>query len=77
MEDEILVALFVVDFDVGEVGVHAECEVGGKRPRRGCPSKERCLAIIHEGERDGNYWLAYKREGSSMHARGDTHRQDH
>lgn len=27
VEDEILVALFVVDFDVGEVGMHAKCKI--------------------------------------------------
>ena len=48
----ILVALLVVYFDITEVWMHAEPEIGGKCPRRRRPGQKRRLWIIHKWERD-------------------------
>ena len=39
-EDEVLAFLEIVDFDVGEVGVDTECQVGSKGVWCGCPCEE-------------------------------------
>ena len=39
-EDEVLSFLEIVDFDVGEVGVDTECQVGSKGVWCGCPCEE-------------------------------------
>jgi hypothetical protein len=51
----ILVALLVVYFNIIVVRMHAECEIGGKCPRRRRPGQKRCLWVIHKWERDSHY----------------------
>lgn len=54
-QDEVLVALEVVDLDVGEVGVDTQAQVGGEGPRRGRPCKEGGRGVVDEGERNGDW----------------------
>ena len=54
-EDKVLVAVEVVDLDVGEVGVHAQAEVGGQRPGGGGPREEGGGGVGLEGEGDRYY----------------------
>lgn len=54
VDDEVLIALGVVNFNVGEIGVHAKGKVGGEGPGSGCPRKKRGFGVIDqwEGNRD-------------------------
>ena len=48
MQDKILVAILIVDFDVVEIGMNAQGEVGREGPRRGGPGQERGIGIIDQ-----------------------------
>lgn len=54
VKDEVLLALDVVDLDVGEVGVDTEAEVRGEGPGRGRPGEERGRRVVDEGKGDGD-----------------------
>ena len=54
-KDEVGVSLEVVDFDVSEVGVDTQSQVGGQGPRRGSPGEEGGGRVVDERERDGNW----------------------
>lgn len=45
-EYEVLVVLFVIDLEVGEVRVDTKREVGGKCPWRSRPGKQRSFCIV-------------------------------
>jgi hypothetical protein len=53
-EDELAVALGVVDLNVGELGVNAKSEVGRKSPRGGGPGEEGNGGVLDEREGDGD-----------------------
>ena len=55
MEDEILVVVFIVDFDVGKVGVNAESKVRWKRPRCSRPGEKGGLGIVNKWEGNSDY----------------------
>lgn len=40
VDDEVLIPLLIVNFDIRVVGVHAEGEVRWERPRRRCPRQK-------------------------------------
>lgn len=56
MEDEVLVVLFVVYFDVGEVGMNTESKVGRERPRGRRPCEEGGFRIVNERECNSDYF---------------------
>ena len=47
IQDEVLVTLLVVDFDIGEVRVYAEGEVGREGPWCGRPGKKGGGAVVY------------------------------
>jgi len=54
VDDEVLISLDVVNFEVGEVGVNADGQVGRKGPRSGGPGEEGGGGVVDEGEGDGD-----------------------
>lgn len=57
MEDEVLVLLLIVDFDVDEIRVNTKSKIGGQCPRCSRPCEERSLGIIYQGKRNSDYVL--------------------
>ncbi len=55
MKDEVLVVLFVVYFDVGEVGMNTASKVGRERPRGRRPGQEGGFRIVNERECNSDY----------------------
>ena len=47
IQDEVLITLLVVDFDIGEVRVYAEGEVGREGPWCGRPGKKGGGAVVY------------------------------
>jgi hypothetical protein len=45
----VLAGGLVEDFDVLEVGMRAEADVGGQRPRRGCPAQGESRLVFTAG----------------------------
>lgn len=53
-DDEVTVALGVVNLDVGELGVNAKSEVGGEGPGGGGPREEGGGGVVEKGKGDGD-----------------------
>lgn len=54
MDDEVLVPLLIMDFDIGEVGVDTESQIRRQCPWCGRPSKERGFRIVDKRECNGD-----------------------
>lgn len=53
MENEVLVMLFVVNFDVCVFGMNAKRKVGWERPWSSCPREKGGLAVVDQRKCDG------------------------